>query len=122
MAHRFPTTPIQSFVLIAADTPAVTEAVNELVKDLNGVLQNGSLGADQCTNRQLRAWAADNGAPAYIYTIANDIAANHADIADTLQIQWEHGGSMTGGDDLHVYLTGLLGVVPPIAVIKGYPA
>lgn len=119
---RFPTSPIQTFSLIAADTSAITENVNALVYDLNALLLTGGmLTAAQCSNRQLRTWAAANGAPLFIYTIANDMAANHADIADPIAIQWDHGDRMTEGDGLHVYLTGLLGVVPPIATIRGYP-
>lgn len=118
---RFPTFPIQAFVLVPADPQAVTEACNTIVGDTNRVLSGGLLGATEASIRQLRAWAAATGSPKYIYTIANDMAASHSDLADALLIQWDHGTKIVQGDDLDVYLAALLGGALPYPTIKGYP-
>ncbi|MDE2440031.1 MAG: hypothetical protein KGP14_03325 [Betaproteobacteria bacterium] len=58
------------------------------------------------TPKQLRAWAAANGSPLYIYTLD---AACPADIADPVNIQWNHGNRMTAGDALYNFITSTLG-------------
>jgi hypothetical protein len=78
--------------------------------------------ANSATMRQVRGWAATNGSPVYLYTISNDIATNHSDIADAIYIQWEYGSYMVTGDTLYTYLQTLLGFPPPMATIRTYPA
>ena len=53
------------------------------------------------TQKQVRAWAAANGSPLYIYTLDN---ACPADIANIVNIQWNHGNTMTVGDSLYNFI------------------
>jgi len=58
------------------------------------------------TRKQLRTWAAANGAPLYIYTLD---AAVPADIADAVNIGWNHGTGMIAGDALYTFIQATLG-------------
>ena len=58
------------------------------------------------TQKQIRAWAASTGSPLYIYTIDN---ACPADIANIVNIQWNHGNTMAVGDPLYLFIQSTLG-------------
>lgn len=61
------------------------------------------------TQKQLRGWLANNGIPAYIYTVD---AVCPADIANAVNIQWLHGNTMVQGDPLYVFIETTLGFTP----------
>jgi hypothetical protein len=58
------------------------------------------------TQKQIRGWLANNGVPAYIYTVDAECPA---DIADAVNIQWLHGNTMVQGDPLYVFIETTLG-------------
>ena len=84
----------------------------------NGVSQKCSISqiaslvsntAGAVTQKQVRGWLANNGVPAYIYTVD---ATCPADIANAVNIQWLHGNTMVPGDPLYVFIEATLGFTP----------
>lgn len=57
--------------------------------------------ANSVTTKQLRAWAAANGSPLYIYTIDS---AMPADIASAVNIRWLNAGTMVFNDPLYSFI------------------
>ena len=97
--------PIKQFVIVAPND--ITDALNALVIDINANLATlGATAAPTVTQRQMRAWLATNGAPLYIYTVDN---ACPADIANAVNIQWNHGNTMVQGDALYNFIQATLG-------------
>ena len=100
--------PIKQFVIIAPQD--ITDCVNALVVDINTNLATlGATSVPTVTLKQVRAWAASNGAPLYIYTLDN---ACSADIASLVNIQWNHGNTMVQGDALYNFIQATLGFTP----------
>ena len=58
------------------------------------------------TQNQMRTWLAANGFPAYVYTV--DFAVP-ADIANPINIRWLHGGALSVGDPLYLFIQTTLG-------------
>ena len=113
--------PIKSFSQVPPE--AIVDAFNSLIVDINAA--DASLGMSQSpfvTMKQLRLWAAANGTPLYIYTIDNAVPA---DIASTVNIQWNHGNTMVYSDALYTFIQSTLGftsnqMVTALAAMQGY--
>ena len=100
--------PIKQFVIIAPQD--ITDCVNALVVDINANLaQLGATASPTVTAKQMRGWLAANGAPLYIYTVDNAVPA---DIANAVNIQWNHGNTMVQGDALYNFIQTTLGFTP----------
>lgn len=97
--------PIRQFRIVVPES--ITDALNALVVDINTNLQLlGASSVPTVTTKQLRLWAASAGAPLYIYQIDN---ACPSDIANAVNIQWEHGNTMVSGDALYQFIQTTLG-------------
>ena len=97
--------PIKQFVIIAPND--ITDAFNALVIDINTNLATlGATSVPTVTAKQLRGWLAANGAPLYIYMVDNVCPA---DIANAVNIQWNHGNTMVQGDALYNFIQATLG-------------
>jgi len=113
--------PIKSFSQVPPE--AIVDAFNSLIVDINAA--DASLGMSQSpfvTMKQLRLWAASNGSPSYIYTIDNAVSA---DIANVVNIQWNHGNTMVYSDALYVFIQSTLGftsgqMVTALSAMQGY--
>lgn len=113
--------PIKSFAQIPPE--AIVDAFNTLIVDINNA--DASMGVSPSpfvTMKQLRLWAAANGAPLYIYTIDNAVPA---DIASTVNIQWNHANTMVYGDALYSFIQSTLGftsaqMLAALAAMQGY--
>ena len=96
--------PLKQFVRIEpADT---CDAINVLIVELNNLFTSGGIiPGSTVTQKQFRAWAAANGSPVYIYTIDQAVSA---DIADNVNIRWNHGNTMAINDALYNFIQSTL--------------
>ena len=102
-----PTFPIPQFYKI--DSANITDSINQLIVDLNAlflVAGEAPTPGTIVTMKQVYAWASNNGVPLYMYTLDQ---ACPADIANAVNIQWRHGGTMIQGDALYRFIQATLG-------------
>lgn len=98
--------PIRQFRIVVPES--ITDALNALVVDINANLQLlGATSAPTVTAKQMRNWLAANGTPLYIYTLDN---ACPADIANPVNIAWNHANTMAQGDGLYQFIQTTLGL------------
>lgn len=113
--------PIRGFSNVAPEQ--IVDALNQLISDINAV--GYSVGGAQIpyvTISQVRQWAAANGSPLYIYQIDNVLTA---DIANMVNIQWNHGSTMKQGDTLYNFIQSVTGfnnaqMLAALTAMQGY--
>ena len=113
--------PIRGFSNIAPEQ--IVDAFNTLIADINAAMYTvGGAQVPYVTISQVRQWAAANGSPLYIYQIDNVMTA---DIANTANIQWNHGSTMKLNDALYNFIQSVTGftnaqMLAAFAAMQGY--